>query len=96
MIRKDQSSNIYYAHNIMKIREVQKKEKEHNMSLNCLSQNHYSPDECQKQFQNYKLCKTFWNEVRRYRRINGISPLLPPLNERESVKAKYFETGKFS
>ncbi|XP_073969099.1 coiled-coil-helix-coiled-coil-helix domain-containing protein 7 isoform X2 [Rhodnius prolixus] len=70
--------------------------KEHNMSLNCLSQNHYSPDECQKQFQNYKLCKTFWNEVRRYRRINGISPLLPPLNERESVKAKYFETGKFS
>uniref|UniRef100_A0A0V0G865 Coiled-coil-helix-coiled-coil-helix domain-containing protein 7 n=1 Tax=Triatoma dimidiata TaxID=72491 RepID=A0A0V0G865_TRIDM len=69
--------------------------KEHNMSLNCLSQNNYDPDECQKYFQNYKLCKSFWNEVRRYRRINGIRPLLPPPSERESIKAKYFETGKF-
>ncbi|KAK9502036.1 hypothetical protein O3M35_012643 [Rhynocoris fuscipes] len=68
--------------------------KEHNSSLKCLARNNYDPESCEKHFSNYKACKSFWNEVKRQRRLHGIRPLLPPPEEREAIKIKFFESGK--
>ncbi|KAF6209739.1 hypothetical protein GE061_015488 [Apolygus lucorum] len=68
--------------------------KEHRMSLRCMSDSNYNSEECQLQFQNYRTCREFWTEVQRQRRLKGIRPLLPPLEERKSIKAKYMETGE--
>lgn len=69
--------------------------KEHTMSLDCLNDNNFDPDMCQLHFENYRNCKQFWNAVRRHRRINGVSPILPTLQERNEIKARFMETGKF-
>ena len=45
-------------------------------------------------FDNYNTCRKFWANVSRERRAAGIVPDLPPISEREGIKAKYRATGK--
>ncbi|CAH1404968.1 unnamed protein product [Nezara viridula] len=67
---------------------------EQNLSLKCIDDNNYDLDKCQLFFENYKNCKKFWNEVRRNRRFNGLTPALPPYAERIKIKEKFLKTGE--
>ena len=62
--------------------------------MKCLSKNNYNKEACGVYFDNYNNCRKFWLDVQRARRIAGIYPLLPPISERDEMKAKYKETGK--
>ena len=45
-------------------------------------------------FDNYNSCRKFWSNVSRERSAAGITPHLPPVSEREGIKAKYRATGE--
>ncbi|XP_022688573.1 coiled-coil-helix-coiled-coil-helix domain-containing protein 7-like isoform X1 [Varroa jacobsoni] len=63
--------------------------REQEISLKCLEQNGYDKDKCGLQFLNYKRCKVFWTRVIRDRQSRGISPDLPPIEERARAKKEY-------
>ncbi|KFM80435.1 Coiled-coil-helix-coiled-coil-helix domain-containing protein 7, partial [Stegodyphus mimosarum] len=63
--------------------------KEHTLSLACLDEFYYSREKCDHYFQNYKNCKAFWSFVYSERRRKGITPYLPPVEERVKVKEEY-------
>ncbi|XP_034942728.1 coiled-coil-helix-coiled-coil-helix domain-containing protein 7 [Chelonus insularis] len=65
--------------------------KEHYLSLKCLDDNQYDHDACLWYFENYKNCKGFWNDVMHDRRSKGITPILPPVEEREKMKEEYMK-----
>ena len=62
-------------------------------SMKCLEKNNYDHSACEKQFANYKSCKTFWMNVRRGRAYNRIYPHLPDMDERIRIKKKYMDAG---
>ncbi|RLU26826.1 hypothetical protein DMN91_000623 [Ooceraea biroi] len=63
--------------------------KEHLLSLKCLNSNQGQHKLCEVYFINYKNCKKFWSNVQSERRLKGIKPYLPPLEERAKIKADY-------
>lgn len=69
--------------------------RESKLSLKCLDDNSYNKSLCQAEFENYKQCKTFWNQVSWARRKEGRFPLVPESEEeRAAFKMKYRETRK--
>ena len=62
--------------------------------MKCLMDTNGDKAKCQTFFDNYNECKTFWYEVKRNRRIAGISPQLPPVNERQAFLKQYIQTRK--
>uniref|UniRef100_A0A336K7X8 Coiled-coil-helix-coiled-coil-helix domain-containing protein 7 n=1 Tax=Culicoides sonorensis TaxID=179676 RepID=A0A336K7X8_CULSO len=66
--------------------------KEQKLSFKCLDHNAYDAEKCEVFFQNYKNCKDFWSKVQKDRRRAGKTPLLPPLSERDAIKAEYMKT----
>jgi hypothetical protein len=64
--------------------------KESQQSLQCMMDNDFDRDKCSLYFQNYRNCLDFWKRVTRDRRRQGIKPYLPPLDERDSIKAEYY------
>jgi len=67
---------------------------ESKISMKCLEENGYNKALCQGAFDNYNVCRKFWNEVRIKRRNAGIEPYIPLPEDRPAMKAKYAETGK--
>ncbi|CAH1364586.1 coiled-coil-helix-coiled-coil-helix domain-containing protein 7 [Tenebrio molitor] len=68
--------------------------KEQEQTYKCFHKNDFDKDACQLQIQNYNVCKGFWNSVRAERRRKGIRPHLPPVEDREKIKAEFFERFK--
>ena len=68
--------------------------KESKASMRCLMDTNGDKTKCQRFFDNYNECKTFWYEVTKSRRIAGISPSLPLLNDRQAFLKQYVQTGK--
>ena len=44
---------------------------------------------CENEIENHKECKNFWYKVEKARGLAGISPSLPPMNERSAFLKKY-------
>nr|XP_033327528.1 coiled-coil-helix-coiled-coil-helix domain-containing protein 7 [Megalopta genalis] len=65
---------------------------EHLLSLKCLDNNEYVQKRCEPYFENYKICKMFWRNVKKDRRLKGIKPELPLPEDRRKVKAEYIKT----
>ncbi|XP_025111256.1 coiled-coil-helix-coiled-coil-helix domain-containing protein 7-like [Pomacea canaliculata] len=88
--RKDHNCN----HGIEKASRQLDKEKhpcitEQEMSLKCLDDNGYDRDKCNKHFQNYRNCREFWRLVVLDRKRKGVTPYLPPPQERSNIKQEY-------
>ncbi|XP_065359589.1 coiled-coil-helix-coiled-coil-helix domain-containing protein 7 [Calliphora vicina] len=66
--------------------------KEQELSYKCLSKSNYDREACEVYFANYKNCKDFWHKIRSDRRAKGIAPYLPPVEEREAIKAEHMKT----
>ena len=62
--------------------------------MKCLMDTNGDKKKCQTFFDNYNECKTFWYEVKKSRRIAGISPQLPLSKDRPAFLRSYIETGK--
>lgn len=62
--------------------------KEHKASLKCLEEKDGS---CQRYFDNYNACMGFWNKVKSMRRRSGITPELPPVEERKAIIKEYYK-----
>ncbi|KAH8305673.1 coiled-coil-helix-coiled-coil-helix domain-containing protein 7 [Drosophila kikkawai] len=65
--------------------------KEQELSFKCLNKNNFDHEKCEVYFANYNNCKEFWNKVRSERRAKGIAPYLPPVEERDAIKANYMK-----
>ncbi|XP_047358117.1 coiled-coil-helix-coiled-coil-helix domain-containing protein 7 isoform X2 [Vespa velutina] len=65
--------------------------KEHDLSLQCLSDNNYIRDACQDYFQNYRICQKFWKKIVVDRKRKNIKPYLPSPEDRENVKNEYLK-----
>jgi len=63
-------------------------------SQKCLSTNNYDKSACGLYFDNYNNCKKFWGSVYLARKRAGITPYLPPSQDRPAIKIKYKETGE--
>jgi len=63
-------------------------------SMKCLNDFNFDRSQCQEYFANYKACKKFWSDVTLGRKRKGISPHLPPHEERQAIKERYIQTGK--
>jgi len=63
-------------------------------SMKCLQDFNFDRSRCGDYFDNYKACKQFWGAVHTARKRKGISPHLPPLEERQAIKERYIQTGK--
>ncbi|KAI5696478.1 hypothetical protein M8J75_013507 [Diaphorina citri] len=59
--------------------------KENEISMKCLDRNNYIKELCEKEFENYKICKKFWYYVAQDRRSKGL-PL--QMTEEDKQKAK--------
>ncbi|XP_050296305.1 coiled-coil-helix-coiled-coil-helix domain-containing protein 7 [Anthonomus grandis grandis] len=68
--------------------------REHELSFKCFDRHNYDKSKCFLEIENYKACKKFWGEVRASRRRQGIYPLLPPVEERATIKETFLKTGK--
>ena len=69
--------------------------RENKQSMKCLDDNDYNKSMCKVEFENYKTCKGFWNQVSWARRREGRYPLVPATEEERALfKRKYRETGK--
>ena len=69
--------------------------RENKLSMDCLDKNGYVKQFCQKEFENYRQCKGFWNSVTWARKRKGLYPLLPETEEeRNLLKLKFKETGE--
>ena len=66
---------------------------EQTKSLNCIQINSNDSDKCEREFDNYRMCKTFWYEITKFRKINDIKPSLPEPEERRRMKEIYLKTG---
>ncbi|XP_013191747.1 coiled-coil-helix-coiled-coil-helix domain-containing protein 7 [Amyelois transitella] len=64
--------------------------KEQEQSYECLNKNGYDQDKCQQHFDNYNTCKKFWGSVYKDRKAKKIYPYLPEVEEREKIKAEFF------
>ena len=64
---------------------------EREQSLECLVEYESSRSICEKHIVNYKVCKDFWVSVQAYRSRRQIWPALPPPEERDKIKAEFFE-----
>ncbi|KAH8339098.1 hypothetical protein KR074_003973 [Drosophila pseudoananassae] len=65
--------------------------KEQELSYKCLNKNNFDREKCEIYFVNYNNCKEFWNNVRSDRRAKGTAPYLPPIEERDAIKAEYMK-----
>lgn len=65
--------------------------KEHRASLKCLEKNASNQDSCRRYFDNYNACMGFWNNVKSMRRRRGITPELPPVEEREAIIKEHYK-----
>ncbi|XP_045455762.1 coiled-coil-helix-coiled-coil-helix domain-containing protein 7 [Melitaea cinxia] len=63
--------------------------KEQQQSYECLNKNGYVQEKCETYFDNYNTCKKFWGKVFKDRRARGLTPYLPDVADRETVKAEY-------
>jgi len=68
--------------------------RERELSLGCLTENSAEQEKCKDYFVNVKNCMKFWSKVTMDRRMKGIHPELPPLEEREKVRAEYINEWK--
>ncbi|KAJ8669854.1 hypothetical protein QAD02_001113 [Eretmocerus hayati] len=64
---------------------------EHELSFKCMSNNEYDKEICRDYLDNYNMCRSFWNSVRKDRRERSIYPELPPPEERDKIKAEFFQ-----
>lgn len=62
---------------------------ESEISIEC--QNTYGKEKCEREINNARLCKNFWQSVEQYRRENRIFPFSPPPEEREKIKKSEIE-----
>lgn len=65
--------------------------KEHDMSLQCLSDNNNAHYACKNYFDNYKNCQYFWKQVIKDRKKKNIEPYLPHPQDRVKVKNEYLK-----
>ncbi|KAF2885224.1 hypothetical protein ILUMI_20943 [Ignelater luminosus] len=65
--------------------------REQNLTFKCYDKHNYNKEKCENQINNYKLCKSFWGHIRTQRKREGIIPHLPEPEERERIKAEFFE-----
>ncbi|GAB1604405.1 coiled-coil-helix-coiled-coil-helix domain-containing protein 7-like [Argonauta hians] len=56
------------------------------MSFKCLDDNGYVRDKCDKYFKNYRNCREFWSAIVRERKLAGIKPFLPSVEERDEIR----------
>ncbi|CDW58422.1 hypothetical protein TTRE_0000673301 [Trichuris trichiura] len=66
--------------------------KEAEISSKCLIRTGGSREQCQLEFQNYNLCRSFWDQVIKERRSKGITPFLPSPVERAEILEKHFQS----
>uniref|UniRef100_A0A8D9BBG0 Coiled-coil-helix-coiled-coil-helix domain-containing protein 7 n=1 Tax=Cacopsylla melanoneura TaxID=428564 RepID=A0A8D9BBG0_9HEMI len=62
--------------------------KENDISMKCLDKNNYIKAKCEREFENYKICRKFWSAVARDRSDKGL-PLKMTAEEREQAKADF-------
>jgi hypothetical protein len=62
-------------------------------SLKCIEINSNDSEKCLRQFENVKMCKTFWYEIIKFRKQNHIYPSLPNFDQRIPMRQKYLKTG---
>ena len=65
--------------------------KERKISLDCLDLHDYDHSKCQLAFENFRICKQFWNKIYRERAEKGIRPFFPPPEEREVIQREHIE-----
>ena len=63
------------------------------VSLKCLDAN--GQELCQKEIANYKKCKQFWYDIYNFRKLHGIRPFQPEVDERKRIKEKYLQSRNF-
>ncbi|KFD56061.1 hypothetical protein M514_03185 [Trichuris suis] len=66
--------------------------KEAEISSNCLMRTGGDRAQCQLEFRNYNLCRSFWDQVMKERRSKGVTPFLPPPVERAEILEKHFQS----
>lgn len=58
---------------------------EANASYQCLHDNNFDRKKCEGAFINYRNCQKFWNNIKKERRKQGISPAMPSEKERAEI-----------
>ena len=53
--------------------------------MKCLEDNGYDKAQWISAFDNYNICRKFWNEVRIKRRVAGIEPNIPLPEDRDEL-----------
>ncbi|CAH1116323.1 unnamed protein product [Phaedon cochleariae] len=64
--------------------------KEQELTYKCFNDHNFDKAACQLEIHNYKVCKSFWHSVKQQRIKDGLRPILPPVEDRESIKQEYF------
>ncbi|XP_045505313.1 coiled-coil-helix-coiled-coil-helix domain-containing protein 7 [Colias croceus] len=70
--------------------------KEQEQSYSCLNKNGFNQEKCELHFDNYNTCKKFWGKVYKDRKAKGLTPYLPEVSERESIKQEYLKKVYFT
>ncbi|KAK3864977.1 hypothetical protein Pcinc_025629 [Petrolisthes cinctipes] len=68
---------------------------EYHLSMKCNQDKTMDREACTPYYQNYRICKVFWTRVVRDRKARGITPIVPPVAERETVKQQYLQKKGF-
>lgn len=50
---------------------------------------------CQKEISEYTFCRQFWQQVYNLRRLHGLRPFLPELDDRQRIKEVFRQTKRF-
>lgn len=69
---------------------------EERLSYKCLEKNNYDKEMCNEYFLNINICREFWDNIRRERRMKGIKPELPTASEREQIKEEFLKNQKIT
>jgi len=69
--------------------------KERKMVMKCLNDSGYDRPKCEIYFENYRNCKSFWNKISWERWWKGVTPSMPPPEERDAIQEQYEQEGKF-
>lgn len=77
----------------LKIQESNPCHLEQMRSLKCVETNGIDSEQCKKEIENAKICRTFWYSITTFRRRNAIFPHLPDSQQRLVIKQKFMKTG---
>ncbi|XP_054164344.1 coiled-coil-helix-coiled-coil-helix domain-containing protein 7-like [Oppia nitens] len=66
---------------------------EQSVSLKCIEINSNDTDQCFREINNLKICRTFWSAVEKVRKNNSIEPTLPKREVRDQLRKYYIQNG---